>query len=475
MNAPALHISEVGSYEDYNRYAKEQREINEAHRLFENELIPAAGVEFTLNGYCYVCGAQVDFFIDYNSCCERDGIRTPNWRERLVCPRCQLNNRMRATANIFDQICRPNPSSSIYMTEQTTLLYQWFEQKYSHVCGSEYLGSSLDLGTYNDNGTRNEDLTALSFDNDSFDFIASFDVLEHIPDYRKALSECRRCLKPDGKLLFSVPFAPLSPKNIVRASVSETGEVINLLPPEIHGDPLSSDGCLCFYHFGWEILGDLKAMGFKDAKALFYWSGELGYLGGEQNIFVATKDAPREEVHHDSSSNVRSQQADYEYAAALLKEGKTDEACSLLLEILKTSSKKSLVLNDLGVISFQKGNSEEAIQYLRRAVAADGQNTTIKKNLADLLLQEKDPFEAMDLYQYVVQRDPKDTEAMLALAGIMLRIDRLKVAKNYLTRVLELQPDHADARQILENIDGRPETSDRTRSEYRQNAERGRK
>jgi len=120
----------------------------------------------------------------------------------------------------------------------------------------------------------------------------SFDVLEHIPNYKKALSECYRCLKPGGTLYFSIPFVKASEHNIVRANLSETGEIINLLPPEYHGNPLNSDGILCFYHFGWEILNDLKNAGFNDAKALLYWSEKFGYLGGEQFIFMATKQIP---------------------------------------------------------------------------------------------------------------------------------------------------------------------------------------
>jgi len=65
--------------------------------------------------------------------------------------------------------------------------------------------------------------------------------------------------------------------------------VSHVLPPEYHGDPLQSGGCLSFYQFGWELLDELKAMGFKDATALLYWSRELGYLGGEQILFTATK------------------------------------------------------------------------------------------------------------------------------------------------------------------------------------------
>src|SRR5690606_12010607 len=105
-------------------------------------------------------------------------------------------------------------------------------------------------------------------------------------------AECCRSLKPGGRLVFSVPFIRNAERNVVRATLAADGEITHLLPPEYHGDPLSDAGCLCFYHFGWEMLDELRAAGFAKACALVYWSRELGYLGGEQLLFVATKAGP---------------------------------------------------------------------------------------------------------------------------------------------------------------------------------------
>ena len=287
----ALRISKISSYENYMLHANERRQTNIANVSFEKSLIPDACTEFTYKGYCYVCKTPVDFIVDFNYSYEVEGVLTPNWRERLVCPICHLNNRMRAVVHVFDLECHPksNRSPRIYITEQTTALYKLFKQSFSSVCGSEYLGSSVDCGGCNSKGIRNEDLTRLSFGSNEIDFILSFDVLEHVPNYKKALAECFRCIKSGGVLFFTVPFVRTSEKNIVRAHLTQTGEIVHLLPPEYHGDPINSDGCLCFYHFGWEILEDLKAVGFKDSQALFYWSKYFGYLGGEQLIIVARK------------------------------------------------------------------------------------------------------------------------------------------------------------------------------------------
>ncbi len=286
---PVLAIAEVFSHEGYRQHVQRRHGAASAHSSFERQLIPDTRREFTVDGYCYVCQTDRAFLVDFQYSSAVDGVLTPNWRERLVCPGCHLNSRMRAVAHVFAQACRPHPGSRIYLTERMTALYGLFQRSFPQVCGSEYLGDAVGLGACNSQGVRNEDLTKLSYGDSSFDYVLSFDVFEHVPNYRKALAECCRCLKSGGVLFFSVPFVKTSEKNIVRARLSETGEVIHVLPPEYHGDPVRPEGCLSFYQFGWEILDELGGAGFTDAKALLYWSNEFGYLGGEQVLFMATK------------------------------------------------------------------------------------------------------------------------------------------------------------------------------------------
>jgi SAM-dependent methyltransferase len=49
------------------------------------------------------------------------------------------------------------------------------------------------------------DATALPFANQSFDAVTMFDLLEHVPDDKKAVSEAFRVLRPGGFLLISTP------------------------------------------------------------------------------------------------------------------------------------------------------------------------------------------------------------------------------------------------------------------------------
>lgn len=286
--APPLNLTVLSSYSQYLRH-REQTQARAAERAEIERGLLDERERFVVDAYCYPCRAPRRLLADYRYGSEVAGVRVPNWRETLICEDCGLNNRLRASVELFERRCRPRPSDRIYITEQTTPMYRWLVERYGQVTGSEYLGERIPFGAVSEQGVRNESLTRLSFADAAFDRMISFDVLEHIPDVEKALRECYRCLRPGGDLLLSVPFVVSAPETLVRARLDANGAVEHLLPPEYHGDPLSADGCLCFYHFGWDLLDRLRASGFARAQVLLYWSRELGYLGGEQLQIHAVK------------------------------------------------------------------------------------------------------------------------------------------------------------------------------------------
>jgi SAM-dependent methyltransferase len=50
-----------------------------------------------------------------------------------------------------------------------------------------------------------EDIQALSWDDETFDLVLTSETLEHVPDPRLALRETRRVLRPGGRHVFTVP------------------------------------------------------------------------------------------------------------------------------------------------------------------------------------------------------------------------------------------------------------------------------
>jgi hypothetical protein len=240
---------------------------------------------FEVAGFSYPAEEKVNFLADFVF---SDG-KNVNWRERLVCPKTGLNNRQRAAVHIMDSELGVIPQESVYITEQVTALYNFLLVKNPGVIGSEFLGASIPRGSFDKKGVRNEDLTKLTFENDTFDVVLSFDCLEHMPDFVSGIKEVSRVVKPGGRLMWSVPFRTDLEFNLQRASLDPKGRIIHHEQPEYHGDPISSEGCLCFTHFGWEMLEQVKNAGFKKAYALAYWSDIFGYLGVEQFLFVAEK------------------------------------------------------------------------------------------------------------------------------------------------------------------------------------------
>ena len=125
----------------------------------------------------------------------------PNWREGQACSACGLNSRMRASIHLMQYAIRPDAGTRIYLTEQVTALYHWVKRRHPLSVGSEYLRDGTPRGSVNAQGIRHEDLTALSFADESFDLVVSLEVMEHIPDFRRAFAECARVLVPGGRML----------------------------------------------------------------------------------------------------------------------------------------------------------------------------------------------------------------------------------------------------------------------------------
>ena len=286
---PQIEITKLDSFKTYQEYEQKSKNEYLERNDYEKSLLTSEE-KFEVRGICHSCKKEVNFLVDYWNCYHENGLKIPNWRERLVCPECQLNNRMRLSLHLIEELKHDLSNSKVYIAEQTTQTYRKLQNICEELVGSEYIGNSIPFGTKNSDGIRNEDFTNLTFGKEEFDLVLSFDVFEHIYDYKKAFAEAFRVLKNGGSLLFTVPFDRNSELNITRANLKNDGSIEHLLAPEYHGDPMnSSEGCLCFFHFGWEMLNDLKEVGFDEAYSLFCYSKEYAYLGGDQVFFVANK------------------------------------------------------------------------------------------------------------------------------------------------------------------------------------------
>lgn len=237
----------------------------EAERRLKDSF-PAAGVA----GHCNVCDAARRFMGP------EGGMRPDlSFRESLACADCGCISRHRAALAALRQALPDTGRAKVYITEQATLLFIALRKRMRRLSGSEFVPEwrqrwrltarlwrqgCLDFIHY-------QDVTALSFRSGSVDAVVSFDVLEHVPDYPRALREFARVLRPGGVLVMTVPFYAGSARSETIARLRDDGGIEYLGEPEYHGDPVSH-GVLCFHHLGWDLLAAMREAGFSEAEAL---------------------------------------------------------------------------------------------------------------------------------------------------------------------------------------------------------------
>lgn len=277
--AQAIPLDKYDSHNAWQHHLAENAENYNCRWRFEQSLLALDGADLWF-GWCGLCERPVKFELPSIAAGS-----VPNPREELVCCHCGTNARVRAAL----QIVKTNVdarTAHVYITEQASPTYVWLQHNFKDVVGSEYVHEDsarrtmqqylLDLGG---NGEiRFEDVTDLTFGDASLDVVASFDVLEHVPDYAQALREFARTLRPGGLLVLTAPFISNIEKTVVRARINNEGEIEHLLPPEYHGDPLGRDGILCFYHFGWDLLDVVRAAGFSEASMALPWIPGMGLM-----------------------------------------------------------------------------------------------------------------------------------------------------------------------------------------------------
>jgi len=92
----------------------------------------------------------------------------------------------------------------------------------------------------------------LNIEFESFDFVIHSNTLEHVPNPERALSECRRVLRSNGKCIFTVPII------VDRMTRSRTG-----LAPSYHGQSgVPADDQVVCSEFGADIWQTVLKAGF---------------------------------------------------------------------------------------------------------------------------------------------------------------------------------------------------------------------
>jgi SAM-dependent methyltransferase len=114
--------------------------------------------------------------------------------------------------------------------------------------------------------SRSEDLTHLSYQDNSFDLILTSETLEHVPDYMTALRETHRVLAPGGRHIFTVPVLPATRHTYARAIIRPDGSIEDRAARIAH--PGGDWGYPVFTEFGTDLPQILREIGF-DTELLY--------------------------------------------------------------------------------------------------------------------------------------------------------------------------------------------------------------
>lgn len=192
-------------------------------------------------------------------------------REGNCCTECGASLRSEQLARaLLSHICRdwPQPATSLTALTKDDR-FQQLRIAEINTAGHlhKFLAAAprLMLSSYgsSDPAIPSEDLTNLTYADGSFDLVITSETLEHVPDYRLALREIYRILRPGGAHVFTVPLVIDQPATRQRAALVN-GTVEHLFPPTYHGDSAKKHpDFLVFHEFGYDFVAELQYSGFE--------------------------------------------------------------------------------------------------------------------------------------------------------------------------------------------------------------------
>jgi Flp pilus assembly protein TadD len=123
--------------------------------------------------------------------------------------------------------------------------------------------------------------------------------------------------------------------------------------------------------------------------------------------------------------------------AALLKDGKLDEAVAELQKAADASPTSAVIQSNLAYAYDRQGRTEEAVAAYRKALELDPKNTIVRNNLANLYSKQGLYEDAAREYEDLVQRDPGNTTAKANLDAMVKNKTVLQERKEQMSSALQ--------------------------------------
>jgi len=248
---------------EYLSWRQEQAEVYALREAHERSLVKGFG-PFVVSAWCCACRCQAPMHVDFEFGGDPRAAR-PNWRERLVCQRCGLNNKLRGLLHILEAVIAPAADPRVLVWELESELTAALEERFDDVTGVvggvglPQVAAAAEAGA----GAAGEESRL-----PRFDCLLAVDMFERAEDFKLAVDRSFELLAAGGGMVFTAAFR----------SDRERSRVLN---HQQSGQPSQE--------FGWAMLQSFRDSGFEDVVGHFFWSPTFGYLGTEQVVFVARK------------------------------------------------------------------------------------------------------------------------------------------------------------------------------------------
>jgi SAM-dependent methyltransferase len=234
---------------------------------------------------CPICTLQLPFSVsdDYWAC--RDGLSSAG------CPLGGCVTRERAIATAIFSVWTADAVKALHIHEAAAAgrgISLWLRQHCPNYVSTGYF-PERPFGSLQ-NGTRNEDLGAQTFESNFFDLVIHLDVMEHLFEPFRALDEIFRTLKPGGYCIFT---APTYQERIQSEQVAflENGGMRVTGEPEYHGNPQRpEDGALVTWRYGHDLpLQIYRNTGFKNVEHRRYQWQDAAVMGYMDDVYLLRK------------------------------------------------------------------------------------------------------------------------------------------------------------------------------------------
>jgi len=238
---------------------------------FMLSLIEAKKIKF---GDCPICEKKTIFYA------KNDWLR-----DNYFCVICNSIPRYRAIIKYIKLYFPDYKNMKIHESSPFGAASEFLIVNCTHYSSSHYF-PEVPIGQMK-NGFQCENLEVLTFDDESFDLFVTQDVFEHLMNPDIALNEISRVLKPGGTHIFTVPYYP-DLKSSPRA-IEKNGEIVHLKEPMYHGNPVSSEGSLVTYDWGYDFVDYIYETAKMTTTILYTYDTRKGIEGEFIEVFVSRK------------------------------------------------------------------------------------------------------------------------------------------------------------------------------------------